>query len=87
MGCDRAQAGSADEPAVCPGAVVDLPHTGVGVVASIDDRADVSVDGAAAVVVEVVVACGCRQEQQCLAEGVELELLLTQLPTRSWPPG
>jgi len=45
-------------------------------VASIDDRADGSVDGASAVVVEVVVACGCRQEQQCLAEGVELELLV-----------
>ena len=77
-GRDLAQAGGADQPAVRPGVGVDLPdpRVGVGLLPALLDRVGRDLGRAPAVGVEMVVAGGGGEQQQRLAEGVELELLV-----------
>ena len=79
---DLAQAGGADQAAVRPGIGVDLPDSGVGVglAPALLDRIDRGLRGPPTVGVEVVVSgCGGEQQQR-LAEGVQLKLLVDPVP-------
>ena len=74
-GGDRAQPGGADEAAVGPGVGLELPDAGVGLAPALLDRVGGGLGGAPAVGVEAVVRGGGGEQQQRLAERVELELL------------
>ena len=69
-----AKPGGADEPAVGPGTVVDLPDSSVGLLPSGFDGCGGNLGGADAVGTDPVVAGGGREEQERFAERIELEL-------------
>jgi hypothetical protein len=73
---DRAQAGDAHQPAVRPVGVVELPDPGVGLPPAGLDRGGGGRGRAPPVGVEAVQFGGGREQQQRLAEGVELMLLV-----------
>jgi hypothetical protein len=75
---DLAQAGRADQPAVRPSVGLDLPDAGVGVwlLPALLDRVDRCLRRPPAVAVKVVVTSRLGEQQQRLAERVELKLLV-----------
>src|SRR5665213_4541324 len=75
---DLAEPGGADQPAVCPRVGVDLPDPGVrvGLAPAFGDRVDRDLGGTPAICLEMIISRGGGEQQQRLAEGVELELLV-----------
>src|SRR5690348_15683860 len=74
-GSNRAQAGRADQPRMRPACVVEFPYSRVGFGPPRADRVDSGLDGPPPLAVELVESSGVGEQQQRLAERVQLELL------------
>lgn len=73
-GRDRPKSCCADQPGMRPVTIVQFPDTGIGILPAVLDGGYSGGDGLVMIAAEVVMAGGDGEQQQCLAEGVELEL-------------
>src|SRR5581483_3508677 len=84
---DLPQARGADQAAVGEVVGIKLPDPGVWLTPAARDRLGCGLSGAPAVGVDAVVVGGRREQQERLAEGVQLKLLIDPVADRVAAPG